>query len=289
MRQTLAAALALSALTLGGCLTTAPERSESRRGNPPPTAGDELVKLDVYLVERPSGDACLNGEAWELADESTLPEDCRRSLADNGFRVGRIGGGLPEGLRRMTESERSCVNPRRLLMHAAKPEAVALGPPAAHCEFALHEDGRSTAVALDRAQCLLQAAPRATADGRVALLLTPQVRHGDPIMRPRSLKGPDGLLRWDLRVQNEVESYRNLSWEMMLGSDEYVVVGALPERPDTLGFAAFLQSDDGPPKQRLLVLRAGRAAGEATLAAARAAAGPADERGCQPPGRASGF
>jgi hypothetical protein len=261
MRQTLAVALALAAASLGGCFTAAPEAGAGRREPSPFTGptGDDVVRLDVYLVERPAGDAYLTRGVWEFTDEQTLQSACKARLEDNGFRAGRVGG-LPDELRRLTESERSCADPRRLLLHAGRPAAVVLGPPAARQAFRLVLDGRAEDVAWDQAQCLLEATPRLADGGRVTLRLTPQVRHGAPVCIPRPSQGPDGLLRWDFQAQQESETYKTLAWELTLAPDEYAVVGAAPDRDETLGACAFLGGDDGPPRQRLLVLRVSRAA-----------------------------
>ena len=192
-----------------------------------------------------------------MPSEQTLSSACKARLEDNGFRAGRVGG-LPDELRRLAESERSCANPRRLTLHAGHPAVVVLGPPAARHAFRLLQDGRADDAALDQAQCVLEATPRLADGGRVTLRLTPQVRHGGPTCTPRPVQGPDGLLHWDLEVRQESESYKQLAWEMTLAADDYVIVGAAADRPDTLEACAFLAADDGPPRQRLLVLRVGR-------------------------------
>ena len=82
MRHYLAAALAVTAASLTGCFTAAPG---TRRY--PLRSKDafhyfhrrDVVQLDVYLVERPIADACINREIWELADEQVLPERKRAS------------------------------------------------------------------------------------------------------------------------------------------------------------------------------------------------------------------
>jgi hypothetical protein len=263
MRHSVAVVLAAAAgLLAGGCLGPGPEPSASRHEGPPLAGpvGDDVVRLDVYLVERPASDAAFAQDVWPLADEEQgLSPELKSLLEENGFRTGRVGGGLPDELRRLTESERSCADPRRLTLHAGKPTAVVVGPPVAQHAFTLRQNGRPTGVTLDQAQCLLQATPRLADGGRVALRLTPQVRHGAPLPTPRPVQEASGTLRWDLQVQQSCETYAGLSWELTVADDDYVLVGAAPNRPDTLGARAFLCADDAPRRQRLLVLRAARA------------------------------
>src|SRR4051812_20950461 len=119
MRHCLAGMLALATASLTGCFTTPPDRAVSRYDARVPftsLSGDDVVQLDVYLVERPADDACINREVWELTDEQVLGER-KPLLAENGFRAGVLGATPPDGLRALLNSERSCANPRRLRGH----------------------------------------------------------------------------------------------------------------------------------------------------------------------------
>ena len=260
MRPRLAVLLALAAAAPAGCFTAPPDRSVSRFEAQVPftgLAGDDVVQLDVYLVERPAGDRCISREAWELADEQALGE-CKPLLEENGLRVGVLGGTPPDGLRALLRSERSCANPRRLRLHAGKPAWIVLGPTTPELSFRLRQDGRTADVDLEQAQCVLQATTRIADDGRLVLQCTPAVRHGLPLATPRPVQDPSGTLRWDVRTEQPTETYRALGWELAVTPDTYLAVGMAPERPDTYGEAAFLSA--GPPAtERLLVLRPGRA------------------------------
>ena len=259
MRRRLAVLLALAAAPMG-CFTAPPDRSVQRYDARLPftsLAGDDVVQLDVFLVERPASDRRLDREVWELADEQVLQE--RKSLLEeNGLRAGVLGETPPDGLQALLRSERSCANPRRLRLHAGKPAQVVLGPPAAELHFRLRQDGRAADVDLEEAQCILQVTTHFTDDGRMALHFTPAVRHGQPDMTPRPAQDPDGTLRWEVEAQQPTETYHGLDWELTVAPNTYIAVGALPDRADALGPAAFLSP--GPPRtQRLLVLRPGRA------------------------------
>jgi len=264
----MAAALALAAASLTGCFTAPPDRALTRYDAQLPFAtlsGDDVVQFDVYLVERPIADACINREVWELADEQVL-QDRKQVLEENGLRVCVLGDSPPDGLQALLHSERSCANPRRLRFHAGKPTQIVLGPVIPRLTVPLHQESGAGAIDLDQAQCLLEAAARVTEDGRIILDFAPQVRHGEQEATPRPVKDPSGELRWDVQVGQPTETYRGLGWELTVVPNTYVAIGTRLDRPDTLGQRAFLNME-GLRSQRLLVLRVSRALAD----------GPADE------------
>ena len=147
MRQSLAVVLALTAASLSGCFTPPSNGSVSRYEAQVPfhgLAGDDVVQLDVFVVERPAADRVINRDVWELADEQVLKE--RKSLLEeNGLRACVLGDSPPDGLRALLRSERSCVNPRRLRLHAGRPTQIVLGPAAPSSpSSSARTDGRPT-------------------------------------------------------------------------------------------------------------------------------------------------
>lgn len=259
MRHCLAAALALAAASLTGCFTAPPERALTRYDAQLPfttLAGDDVVQFDVYLVERPFADPCINREVWELADEQVL-QDRKQVLEENGLRVCVLGDSPPDGLQALLHSERSCANPRRLRFHAGIPTQIVLGPVLPRLAVPLHQ-GAGAAIDLDQAQCLLQATARLAPDGQIVLDFAPQVRHGQQEVTPRPVQDPSGELHWEPQLGQPTETYRRLHWELTMPSNTYVAIGTRLDRPDTLGQCAFLNTE-GLKTQRLLVLRVSRA------------------------------
>jgi len=275
MRHCMAAALALAAASLTGCFTAPPDRALTRYEAQLPfatLAGDDVVQLDVYLVERPIADACINHEVWELADEQVLQER-KQVLEENGLRVCVLGDSPPDGLQALLHSERSCANPRRLFFHAGKPMQIVLGPVLPRLVIPLHQEMGTTTVDLDQAQFLLQATARVTEDGQIVLDFAPQVRHGQQEATPRPEKNPSGELHWQVQVGQPTETYRSLGWQLTVPTNTYLAIGTRLDRPDTIGQRAFLNTE-GLRTQRLLVLRASRAL---------AGNGPSDEAHDQSP------
>lgn len=218
--------------------------------------GPDVVQLDVALLECPLGDAYINDELWATADEQVLSPGRRGPLEDNGFRIGQVAGITPGPLQTLLTSERSCANPRRIQMRAGNASTVVLGPIVPRCQFALVRDGERAEVVLDQAQCVLSVAPSLTRDGKTRLQFTPQVHHGDTALaiRPAAEQG-----RWMIQGQRPTENYAELSWDVALAPNEYVVIGTHGDWPRTLGHQCFVRPGEARPVQRLLVIRTGRA------------------------------
>jgi hypothetical protein len=227
-------------------------------------AGEDVVQLDVSLLERPCGDPQVNQALWDLADEQVVDPDCKRVLRENGFRVCTVGGLPPAGLQGLLSSPRSCPEPHRVCTHAGSPAPLTLGAPWKRCAFRLRQDGGATDVSFEDAQCLLEVVPALADEGRVTLRFTPHVKHGSASIVPRAERDPGGALRWGMEARQPEESYAWLAWELTVAPDEYVIVGARLDGPDTLAHRCFLPAaGEGPRRQRLLVLRCARApAGE---------------------------
>src|SRR5262245_238250 len=166
MRRLLAVLLALPACAPLGCFPARPPQDV--RAAPPAEAGaPDLVDLYVAVVERPAGDYDLNHDVWQLADEQNVagpdgpaPEQRRKqALADNGLRVGQVGGLLPARLQALVESGRCSSPPQVLRRRAGDAAVLALGPARPLCRFRLRHEGDGDDVELTQAQCEVEVTP----------------------------------------------------------------------------------------------------------------------------------
>jgi hypothetical protein len=266
MRLSHAALFALlAAWPAAGCLSTRPGAEATvtaRRMSESP--GPDVVRIDVAVIQRPAGDRYLNFALWEPADEQTVDFERKPALDDNGLRVGLIGGMVPADLLAMLTSDKSCAAPHRLQVRGGQPIPLALGNERAHCRYTLYQGERAVPVQLDNAVCEFEVVPTPADDGRVTLRFTPQVKHGLARREPRAVRDRSGERRWDMVSEQPTETYENLSWEITVAPDEYVVVGTRLDRDDSLGRCFFLDTESARPTQRLLVIRAGRASSGAT-------------------------
>jgi hypothetical protein len=256
MRQGLALLLGLSVCFVIGCITEPIDMARSwwnRGGAFHGPTGPDVIRIDMALLERSPRDPALNQELWSVADEQILPLEQKALLTDNGFRVGLIAGITPAGLQSLLTSERSCVNPRRLLLHAGKTTSLLLGPKTPQCSFVLERVGRLGEINLVDAECTLQLVPDFTKEGSIRLRFTPQIKHGAVVSSPWKVNDHAG---WVLDTEQPSSSYPELSWEIMLAPNQYALIGAGLERPQSLGYQCFVRPTEPVPAQRLLVLRA---------------------------------
>ena len=272
MRHRRALLLGLLAGLLTGCATVQPVTSVSwlnrLRMFQGPT-GPDVVQMDVALVERPLGDSYINDDLWVDVDEHVVPLECKALLEQNGFRVGQIGGITPAGLQSLLTSGRCCANPRRLVLRADNSATLVIGPRIPACQFEIRGTRETAAVDLGNAECILSVVPTLTNDGRVRLRFTPQVRHGEGVLAPRPATDRSG---WVLQKHRPVENYGELTFELTLAANQYLVVGGRVDQQKTLGQRSFVRPDEPVPVQRLLVVRTTRSTDQLPVEDSREAA-----------------
>ena len=260
MRRRQAPVLGLLIGLLVGCASDKPVHSSAwfERWRPfrGPAAAD-VIQMEVSLVERAPGDSFINQELWALADEQIIPLERKAVLEENGFHIGQLGGNTPAGLLTLLTSERSNVNPRGHFVHAGQSTRVVLGPTAPLFSFRIQQDGEPADVCVGKAQCAFNMVASLTSDGRTRLQFTPQIRHGEKMLAPRAAADGSGFV---LQEEWPTQSYSSLGWEVTLAANQYVVVGARSDRPETLGYQCFVRRGESLPVQRLLVIRTRRMA-----------------------------
>jgi hypothetical protein len=223
----------------------------------PGEAGD-VVQLDVALLERPAGDAYINGGLWTFTDGQVVDLEHRAALEQNGFRVAQVVGLPPTELHDLLLSPRSCLNPRRRFLAAGCPAPLLLGPAQPECRFRLRGAAGGGEVVLQQAQCSLEVVPALTDDGKIRLHFTPKVEHGE--LLPQYSPVPDEA-DWVMEIRRQSVSYPELAWDVTVAANDYLVIGAWFDQPGTLGHRCFVGDSEAAPVQRLLVLRPFRSGG----------------------------
>jgi hypothetical protein len=260
MWRRLALILALGVAWVAGCTPVDKVQSTSwlprRRVFQGPT-GPDVVQVRIAVLECRPGEAewkYVNGELWQLADESLIDEDRRQAMNQRGFRVGKIGTQPPAKLLTLLTSKRSNPNPRDFSFRTGDPKGLAVGPALAHCRYQVERDGEP--VEADQADCKLVVVASRGTDGKTVLRLTPQVVHGDA----KTVYRVDEQAGSFLSVpERPTETYPQMAWEAELALNEYLLVGGSYERTETLGHQFFVRPDEAVPVQRLLVLQMGAA------------------------------
>jgi hypothetical protein len=210
--------------------------------------------VESVLFERPVGDSFLDRELWSRA-RTPLPPETEAILAENGLRVTVLGGILPPKFQELIESETDAVHPHALTFSSRREAVVPTAGPHERCDFEVRTDlgGTSRAVRLEQARGGLLIRPSLKPSG-VSLWCEPRVQHSErrDWIRPTA----DGT---QFVVQGEVpvERYPELGFEVLLGADDYLVVGWPAGAEGTLGSALFAVEAGRRPRQRVLVIRAG--------------------------------
>jgi hypothetical protein len=234
--------------------------------------GPDVVQLHVAVVERRLGDPYINKELWASTDEQAVGIDQLALLENNGFRVGQVIGSLPSELQRIVENYRYCEQRRGLFLRAGTATPFGWALPVPSCTYQIKQDDSCREVTEDQAQCELLIEPTLTADGKTRLRFTPQVKYGEALTTIEAAPDQSG---WDIQVKKACHVYPELSWELTLAPNEWLVIGTHLGQPQSLGYQAFVNEEGATPIQRLLVIRTNRAApmaaaGEVPTTAAQA-------------------
>lgn len=265
MRQWGALVLLLMACCgVAGCFTGDTARTTAwieRMRAPRLPLGPDGIMLDLALIERPLADPFLNEEVWQQADTQVAGLDRTQLLHDNGIRVGQVIGANPAKLQQLLLSERHCVSSRRQILASGGAVDMTLGPTQGEVAFLLRHEHGPEDVRLDQGQFSLKIEPKITGEGHIRLKFTPQVYHGAIMPDYTAASDRSGLI---LQYKRPCKSYPDLSWEVNLGTNQYLILGtafdenASEDQAQSFGNAAFLPPQGNSFAQRILVLRCTR-------------------------------
>jgi len=239
---------------LPGCLW--PERGESsnwmKQFRSQALSPDHAL-IEFAMIELPRGDEFINDELWKHADEFVALEK-RGLLDDNGFRIGQLVGAPPEDFQKLLLSRRACSNPQALIFPPGKTATIPFPHSQQKMAYDLVEDTGRTEIILDQARCCLDVTARFAGDGKTILTFTPKIEHA-AIALPFKADAD----QWTLNTGKSAKRHAELSWDVTLGPNQYLIIGGRLDREGTLGQAAFTMTDGADEVQRLLVVRNCRA------------------------------
>ncbi len=235
----------------------------------PARMGPDSVALDVFFVRFSACDAEDTAALWAEADEMHLPGDARQRLAQNGFRVGLLGGQVPISLSRLLELkdkpapgcrslETQVTNleqePRVVRRHmevraGVRTEIIASD---VHEELPVLRCGPAgvEGETFQSAQAVFAMTVANEQDGRVRVRLIPEIHHGESKLRYVSTQGV-------IRIQSgrAKRAFEDLAMEAVLAPGHILILSTLQERPGTMGYRFFTENVDGIVEYKLLVLR----------------------------------
>lgn len=245
----------------GGCL---PEKSAgppsllAKRLRPKPISpGPNGLFMTVIFLERPFGDAELNRELWESADDEDFEIAERQKLSQQGFRVAILGGQLPNALKSLFDDEElGQMNGEHMQIQAGCPTQIQTSGlyPTWSEEPGDSENGKTSTY--QSAVGLLRATPRITSDGCIQLGVLPEIQHGDSRRQFVPDDGAEGKLNWTIQVGRQSRIFEELAFSHRFRPGQYLMVSCLPTRKDSLGARFFTRMKDGETIQRVLLIQA---------------------------------
>jgi hypothetical protein len=216
------------------------------------TITPEHALIEVALIELPFGHEYLNHGLWQHTDELIVNLERRSALEENGLRLGQLVGATPGDFQQLLLSKRSCANPQAMIFPAGKTMTIYLGPVLPEAAYDFVEGKQRTEIALDQARFCLDVTARFAPDGRTTLTFLPKAEHGEQTF---PFHAAPERSAWELRIERAAKKHPELSWEVTLGVNQYLIVGGRPERERAFGKTAFMQYDGTNTVQRLLVIR----------------------------------
>lgn len=229
----------------------------------------DSVALDIFFVRFPACNAEDAVALWADVDEMHLPAEVRQRLAQNGFRVGLVGGQVPISLSRLLElKDKPAPGSRSLETQLADLEHE---PRVVRRHMEIRAGVRTEVIASDvqeempvlrcclagvegetfhSAQAVFALTVSNERDGRVRVRLIPEIHHGESKLRYVSTQGA-------IRIQSgrAKRAFDDLSMEAVLAPGHILVISTLKERPGTIGHRFFAENADGRVEYKLLVLR----------------------------------
>jgi hypothetical protein len=251
-----------------GCAPIAalPIRSETKKSNPLPSGKlpPDAVVLDLAFVSLKSNDDETYAAIWNATDELSLAPELRKSLATNGLRVGIYGQNLPPQLVALLDAKPNLLEKigeggsgdldldggrRQLPLRAGHRSIINISQVFPDLPVLISDDGQVRGQQLAQARCVLSLKSHPLGDGRVKLLLTPEIEHGEPKTR---WMGSEGMMIQ--QTSQDRLTLDRLRWEVVLRPGESLLVGPTPEHKG-LGEYFFTQTSGGNTKSRFLVMR----------------------------------
>ncbi len=231
-----------------------------RTGSPP--AGG--LVLQTALVERPAGDEYLSRGLWATAGRP-VPHELATLLARNGIRVGVVSG-IPTGefaaLRDAgADTDGAPLAAMNRTFRPGVPRVVPVNGPLGRADlFALADlAAEPRRLSLNAVECGLNITATPAAGDQVRLRCEFQVQHGE---KQAFLKVSAEDVDLSRLERKPLEQFPALAFSVTLSPGDTLIVGPTDTPLDTLGGAFFIDPTPARPRQRALVVSAGRPAAD---------------------------
>ncbi len=236
----------------------------------------DSVAMEVIFIRLPHDDRQTYEAIWREVDETPFASDLRQRLNENGLRAGVVAAQLPtplqeilkryqidepetpsnqpeEGLQQANTvkfDKEPAVNMRRLQLRSGRRGEVVASSLKTRAEVLLKDVDAVRGRSFENCQGLFAVKAFPELDGRARLELVPELHHGDPQQR---FTGADGV--WRLETARPRQVFDELMLDTTLACGEMVLIGAVPEKPGSLGHHFFTENQGGEIQRKMLFVR----------------------------------
>jgi hypothetical protein len=240
----------------------------------PAQSSPDSVTMEIIWARFPADDPQLNDAAWQDIDETQLAPAVRRDLANNGFRVGVIGGTLPPAVARALNhggpkdeninSEQAQDQTIDLTCEPIVHGRVRQLPRGQRYEIQASDvypslpllvsgDRELSGRTYQQAQAIYALEVDPQPDRTALVELTPELHHGSPTIRWTRGDDGSGILRQAPVRDHEV--FNQLRISVNLAPGEMLVLMSLPDSGSRLGqYFHTVDSTEGR-QQKLILIR----------------------------------
>lgn len=249
----------------------------------PVTPSVDSVAVEIFLARMPADDTVCE-ELWRQIDEQQVPEHVRRELARNGFRVGVVGGTVPDELARVLQIKASLAEPNVVADDSGEledssstantPSIVDLADdraitrqwrrfrPGKRAEINVSDIYPTLPVLLndanglggrtfEQAQAVYAIRVNPRPRHQVAFEVTPELHHGRPKTHYTAGEGP----YWRMDSARDREVYEKLRIPLTLLPGQMLVLGSDAISEGSLGYHFHRISKAKGAGRRLVVIR----------------------------------
>lgn len=221
----------------------------------------DTVQLDVAHIEQPLSDISMVDLLWKEVDQiGALDSKTRRSLEENGIRVGITGPNPPRILQKMLEVDaawreqrsdgRVGTSAQSVTVVPGQPTRLLTGEGYAECEIQVPRASGMETITFQQANCVLRIEAETLQKGWVKLHFIPEIHHG--AQSNRRVATESG---WQFKNTQKVEPVYSQQFSLTLNKGEVALLTATEPNPGKLGHAMFIGDGEDDQIQQMIVIR----------------------------------
>jgi hypothetical protein len=232
----------------------------------------DSVAMEIIWVRLPPGDADLSDDAWHEIDETQVDPSVRRELANNGFRVGVIGGTVPaaiasalnmngsppnhEATTNETDAEDLASDPvvHGRIQQVRRNQRTEIQASDVYPTLPLLTTGGSelSGRTYEEAQAIYALKVDPQPDRTALVELTPELHHGSP--RIQWTRGDDGIGVLRQAPLRDREVFNELQMSVRLAPGEMLVLMSMPDARSRLAdYFHMVDSSEGRQPKLILI------------------------------------